>query len=95
MLTTWAFSSMAGIEADAKVESVVCDLRLDPGKTVRGTVLDPDGKPLAGVRILGPLGAITMRDLLSAEFAFQPSIRVSRRRITSGIPRRSSPRPSS
>ncbi len=34
-------------------ESITCNLTLDPGCTLSGTVLDPDGKPLAGARVSG------------------------------------------
>jgi RNA polymerase sigma factor (sigma-70 family) len=64
------FNTLVGIEPDAKAESVACDLQLDPGKTVKGTVLDPDGKPLTGVSIRGPfLSLKSIRDMSSAEFA--------------------------
>jgi RNA polymerase sigma factor (sigma-70 family) len=64
------FNTLVGIEPDAKVESVACDVQLDPGKTVQGTILDPEGKPLAGASIRGPfLSLVELRDLPSAEFA--------------------------
>jgi RNA polymerase sigma factor (sigma-70 family) len=54
----------------AKAESITCDVQLDPGKTVQGTILDPDGKRLAGASIRGPyLTLKSLRDLPSAEFA--------------------------
>jgi protocatechuate 3,4-dioxygenase beta subunit len=63
------FDTLVGIEPGAKVDSVDCDLRLDPGKTVKGTLLDPEGKPLAGVRIRGPFWSnVSMRDLPSEAF---------------------------
>jgi RNA polymerase sigma factor (sigma-70 family) len=63
------FEVLVGIEPDAKADVVACDIQLDPGKVVRGTVLDPDGKPLAGVRIRGPFWSeVSMRDLPSAAF---------------------------
>jgi RNA polymerase sigma factor (sigma-70 family) len=63
------FDTLAGIEPDAKAESVACDLQLDSGKTVKGTILDPDGKPLAGVSIRGPfLVAMNIRALPSEAF---------------------------
>jgi RNA polymerase sigma factor (sigma-70 family) len=34
-------------------ESIPCDLLLDPGRLLRGTVVGPDGKPLAGAQALG------------------------------------------
>jgi hypothetical protein len=37
--------------ADAK--QVICDLLLDPGRTLKGKVLGPDGEPLAGVKVCG------------------------------------------
>jgi hypothetical protein len=41
------------VEIDPKPgeESIRCDVALDPGRTLNGTVLDTDGKPLAGARI--------------------------------------------
>jgi uncharacterized GH25 family protein len=63
------FDTVVGIEPDANADSVACDPQLDPGKPVKGTVLDPDGKPLAGVSIRGPFWTeIHMRDLPSATF---------------------------
>jgi hypothetical protein len=63
------FDTLVGIEPGAKADSVDCDLQLDPGKTVKGTILDPDGKPLAGVSIRGPLWSdVWIRDLPSAAF---------------------------
>jgi hypothetical protein len=70
MCVSWQFDTLVGIETDAKAESVACDVQLDPGKTVKGTVLDPDGEPLAGASIRGPfLSLKSLRDLPSAEFA--------------------------
>jgi hypothetical protein len=37
--------------ADAK--SVTCDILLDPGRTLTGTIFDPDGKLLEGARVSG------------------------------------------
>jgi RNA polymerase sigma factor (sigma-70 family) len=34
-------------------ESVACDVFLDPGGTLQGTAVGPDGKPLAGTRVFG------------------------------------------
>src|SRR5262249_20657900 len=34
-------------------ESMTCDLLLDPGRMPRGTVVGPDGKPLAGAQAFG------------------------------------------
>ncbi|HEY7427081.1 MAG TPA: carboxypeptidase-like regulatory domain-containing protein, partial [Gemmataceae bacterium] len=70
MCTFRQFNTLVEIEPDAKAESVACDVQLDPGKTVKGTILDPDGKPLAGAGIRGPfLSLFSLRDLPSAEFS--------------------------
>jgi RNA polymerase sigma factor (sigma-70 family) len=37
----------------AGTESVTCDVLLDPGRMPRGTVVGPDGKPLAGAQAFG------------------------------------------
>jgi RNA polymerase sigma factor (sigma-70 family) len=47
------FHTLAGINPKPGDDSVTCDLALDPGRTVKGTVLGPDGKPLAGARVSG------------------------------------------
>ena len=77
LLAPWQFDTVTGINPGAKTEQVTCDLQLYPGKTVKGTVLDPDGRPLAGVDIRGPFGSsIHFRDLPSATFmvpAIDPS----------------------
>jgi RNA polymerase sigma factor (sigma-70 family) len=41
-------------------KSLSCDLILEPGRRLAGTVTDPDGRPLAGVRAtgLGPIPAL-------------------------------------
>ncbi len=42
------------IDADEKDEkSLRYDIALEPGRTLAGTVVGPDGKPLAGVRVAG------------------------------------------
>src|SRR5262249_53063011 len=47
------YSAMARIDAPKGAESVQRDVTLDPGWTITGTVLGPDGKPLAGVWGIG------------------------------------------
>lgn len=51
-------------------EAISCDVYLDPGRTLQGTALDPDGKPLAGVRVLGlrPMAYWENEPLKSADF---------------------------
>jgi RNA polymerase sigma factor (sigma-70 family) len=68
LLTPSRFNTLAGIEPDAKLESISCDVQLDPGKTVKGTILDPNGKPLAGVRIRGMDSLLSIRELPSEAF---------------------------
>jgi hypothetical protein len=34
-------------------EAITCDVVLDPGRTLKGTVLGPDGKPLPGASVAG------------------------------------------
>ncbi len=34
-------------------ESITCDVVLDPGRTLKGVVVGPDGQPLAGARVSG------------------------------------------
>jgi len=47
------FHTLVEIDPKAGEESITCDLILDPGRSLKGTVLGPDGNPLAGARIAG------------------------------------------
>jgi RNA polymerase sigma factor (sigma-70 family) len=62
------FHSLKEINPAKNADSVVCDIALDPGKTVTGTVLGPDGKPLTGASVEGPSG-IWARDRLKLKTA--------------------------
>jgi RNA polymerase sigma factor (sigma-70 family) len=57
-------------------DTASCDLVVDPGKTLRVNVEDPDGKPLAGAVASGvtvmPLGAITLKDADCVVYALDP-----------------------
>ncbi len=53
MLVAVNYHTVAGIDPKVGDESVTCEIRLDRGKTVQGTLVDPDGKPLIGARIEG------------------------------------------
>jgi hypothetical protein len=69
----WArnYDALAGIEPGADARPVTCDLQLDPGKTVTGTCVGPDGQPLRGVHIHASLGYgrnIDMHDLPTERF---------------------------
>ncbi len=48
--------SLQEINPAKDAASVLCNVFLDRGKTVTGTVLDTEGKPLSGVRVEGPWG---------------------------------------
>jgi hypothetical protein len=41
------------IDVPADAKSLTCDIPVDPGRSVRGTVLGPDGKPLTGTLVKG------------------------------------------
>jgi RNA polymerase sigma factor (sigma-70 family) len=62
--------AVAEISPKAGDESITCDVYLDPGRTLRATAVDPDGKPLAGARVLGvrPMGFWENEPLKAAEF---------------------------
>ncbi len=51
-------------------DPVRCRIVLDPGRKLSGTILDPDGKPLAGVRVLNmnPRHSWTAKPLATASF---------------------------
>jgi RNA polymerase sigma factor (sigma-70 family) len=47
------FNTLAEINPRPGDEAVTCDLTVVPGRSLTGTVLGPDGKPLAGARRVG------------------------------------------
>ncbi len=47
------FHALVEIDPRAGEESIHCDLILEPGRSLKGTVLGPDGKPLAGACVSG------------------------------------------
>jgi RNA polymerase sigma factor (sigma-70 family) len=49
--------------------SATCDITLDPGRTLTGTVIGPDGKPLSGAR----MGGVTGFSISSWEHKTQPT----------------------
>jgi hypothetical protein len=72
---TWcapdAFNTLVEINPARGARSVVCNLTLDPGKTVTGTVVGPDAKPLKGVRIVresSPHIPLQIESLPTAQF---------------------------
>jgi RNA polymerase sigma factor (sigma-70 family) len=52
-------------------ESITCDVVLDPGRTLKGVVIGPDGRPLAGARVSGdkPMSYWPNAALKGAEFS--------------------------
>jgi len=47
------YHTIAAIDPPAGSGSISCDLVLDPGRTLTGTVLGPEGKPLTGALVSG------------------------------------------
>ncbi len=47
------YHTVAEIAPKPDEESITCNVALDPGHALKGTVLGPDGKPLAGARVSG------------------------------------------
>jgi RNA polymerase sigma factor (sigma-70 family) len=64
-------------------ESITCDMVLDPGRTLQGTVVDPEGKPLAGARVAGlrPMGYWEAQPLTMAQFTLRGLSPGERRRL--------------
>jgi RNA polymerase sigma factor (sigma-70 family) len=49
-------NTLVGLDLAPDTREVTCNLTLDPGKTLTGTVVDPDGKPISGVTLQGIWG---------------------------------------
>jgi RNA polymerase sigma factor (sigma-70 family) len=64
------FHAIAEINPAKDAESVTCNLELDPGRTLTGTFVGPDGKPLAGAFTWGMGGTPSWnyQPLKTAEF---------------------------
>jgi RNA polymerase sigma factor (sigma-70 family) len=62
--------SVAEVNPEKGAESVTCDLVLDPGRTLKGTVVGPDGKPLTNVQVTGLGVEIDMGFDLENSFEF-------------------------
>jgi RNA polymerase sigma factor (sigma-70 family) len=68
-LGTTEFNTLAEVNPARDAESIVRDLVLDPGKTMTGTIVGPDGKPVKGGRIDGAVRDwFHGRDLPTAQF---------------------------
>jgi RNA polymerase sigma factor (sigma-70 family) len=52
-VSTRSVHALAEINPAEGAESVSVEIGLDPGRTLTGKILGPDGKPLAGVRVSG------------------------------------------
>jgi RNA polymerase sigma factor (sigma-70 family) len=52
LFVTAEYHAFAPVQPHEDDRETTCAILLDPGKTVRGTVVGPDGKPLEGVRVL-------------------------------------------
>jgi RNA polymerase sigma factor (sigma-70 family) len=51
--SAFRFNTAAEVNPEKGAESVTCDLALDPGRSLAGKVVGPDGEPLTGVRVSG------------------------------------------
>jgi RNA polymerase sigma factor (sigma-70 family) len=66
------YTALARIDPANGVYAVKRDITLDPGWTINGTVLGPDGKPLAGARAFGLHSrGWSFEAMKTAEFAVQ------------------------
>jgi hypothetical protein len=63
------FNTLAEVNPARDAEAIKRDLVLDPGKTVTGSIVDPDGKPVTGASIDSVRGVwLRVKDLPTAEF---------------------------
>jgi RNA polymerase sigma factor (sigma-70 family) len=67
------FHKVVEVSSRPGEESVACDVVLEAGHTLKGTVLGPDGKPLAGAHAAGlrPPGYWEAQPLKEAEFTLR------------------------
>jgi hypothetical protein len=66
------YNTLLEVNPAKGVESIVRDVVLDPGKTVSGTILGPDGRPMKGASIASVFGVwLRVKDLPTAQFRIQ------------------------
>jgi hypothetical protein len=72
-------NTLVGLDLARDAHWFTCNLVLDPGKTVRGTVVDPDGRPLVGVEVSGTSVYLSapQRPLTTPQFSL-PAVDLSR-----------------
>ena len=65
-----SFHAIVEINPDGKSEALALELQVDPGQSLSGTVVDPDGRPIGGTKGSGlnDLMGISVRTLESPEF---------------------------
>jgi hypothetical protein len=66
-------NTLVEINPSDDCREMTCDVQLDPGRTIKGTLVDPDGKPVEGVRIMPSwgLGGGTREVGKSADFTLR------------------------
>jgi BlaR1 peptidase M56 len=71
-LIPWAYSTLVEINPKVGEDTVKVDIQLDPGRTVKGKLIGPDGEPVVGAMWLGTAERFehwsTPNTLPSAEF---------------------------
>jgi RNA polymerase sigma factor (sigma-70 family) len=65
------YNALALIAPDERAESVALDFTLQPAIPLRGTVVGPDGEPLAGVRVSGLTSMPDTEVLTGASFTIE------------------------
>jgi RNA polymerase sigma factor (sigma-70 family) len=65
------------LEPEQGADTITCDIELDRGKKLMGTVTDPDGKSLAGATVMGLTafggGTVTLKDASFTAQALNPA----------------------
>jgi len=66
------YNTLVEVDPARDAESIMCNIALDHGKTVTGTIVDPDGDPVKGASIDSMFGVwLSMKDLPTAQFRIQ------------------------